>query len=110
MIGVRLSLGWVSGQVARSFSCAHARFGCLSEAMISQNLLCRSHAGAAVTKWGIEYERPASAAFKVNNPEVRQGMFAVCCLRAGCACCAFSGCALTGRFRAPGPALPNLIT
>lgn len=26
--------------------------------------------GAAVTKWGIEYERPASAAFKLNNPEV----------------------------------------
>jgi hypothetical protein len=28
-----------------------------------------SPAGAAVTKWGIEYERPASAAFQVNNPE-----------------------------------------
>jgi DNA (cytosine-5)-methyltransferase 1 len=26
-------------------------------------------AGAAVTKWGIEYEKPAAAAFKVNNPE-----------------------------------------
>lgn len=26
-------------------------------------------AGAAVTKWGIEYERPASAAFQLNNPE-----------------------------------------
>lgn len=26
--------------------------------------------GAAVAKWGIEYEKPAAAAFKVNNPEV----------------------------------------
>ena len=26
-------------------------------------------AGAAVSKWAIEYERPASAAFQVNNPQ-----------------------------------------
>ena len=26
------------------------------------------HPGAAVTKWGVEYERPAAAAFQVNNP------------------------------------------
>ena len=28
-----------------------------------------SSAGAAVSKWGIEYERPAAAAFEVNNPQ-----------------------------------------
>ncbi|PSC75867.1 DNA (cytosine-5)-methyltransferase 1-like [Micractinium conductrix] len=26
-------------------------------------------AGAAISKWGIEYERPAAAAFEVNNPD-----------------------------------------
>lgn len=26
-------------------------------------------AGACVTKWAIEYERPAAEAFKLNNPD-----------------------------------------
>ena len=28
-------------------------------------------AGAAVTKWAIEYEPPAAEAFRINNPQAR---------------------------------------
>ena len=31
--------------------------------------MCHAQAGAAVTKWAIEYEEPAAEAFRLNNPD-----------------------------------------